>query len=159
MRHWQWSVDVRAVTYATLLTLHWLQKEGFINSEECSSKEYSKEDSLPDCNSILLNENDHVIEGKSGNGKIKLDKNEKICDNEDESRRTDIKIKQRNNKEMEVKKGKKDNIEKGEKIGRIDNDYYNRHSEWILNTRKYCFKNYGNSELFSDGNSRLKEGE
>lgn len=156
MRHWQWSLDVRTVTYATLVTLHWLQKEGFLNSEECSSKECSEEHSLPDCNSTLLNGNDHDVKIKSGTVKIKTDENENICDNEDENNRNDIKVNVKINREMEVKKRRKENLEKGEKMGRTGNEYYNRHSEWMLNARKYCFKTYGNSELLFDENSKVK---
>jgi hypothetical protein len=159
VRHWQWSLDVRTVTYATLVTLHWLQKEGFLNSEECSPMEYSKEHSWPNCNSTFLNENDHDVKIKNGTEKIKTDKNENICDNEDENKKNGIKVNQKINREMEVKKRRKENVEKGEGMGRFGNDYYNRHSEWIINARKYCFKAYGNFELFSDENTKVKEGE
>ena len=159
VRHWQWSLDVRTVTYATLVTLHWLQKEGFLSSEECSSKECSKEHSLPDCISILLDGNDHDMKRKNGTGILKSDKNEYICDNENENNKNDSEVKIRKKKEMEKRSRRKENIEKGEKMGRMGNDYYNRHSEWIINARKYCFKTFGNSELFPDENLRVKEGE
>ena len=159
MRHWQWSLDVRTVTYATLLTLHWLQKEGFLNSEECSSKESSKEHSLPDCNSNLFNGNDHDIKVKNGNEKIRTDKNENVRDKKGENRKNNINLDLRKKKEMEVKKRRKENIVIGEIMGRFGNDYYNRHSEWILNARKYCFESYGNPELSSDENLRIKKGD
>jgi hypothetical protein len=159
VRHWQWSLDVRTVTYATLVTLHWLQKEGFLHSEEGSSQERSTERSLPDCDFILLNGNDHDVKIKNGTGKLKTDKNENMCDNEDENIEKDSEVKIRKKKEMEKRNRKKENIEIGERMGRFGNEYYNRHSEWILNARKYCFESYGNSELFSDENSRVREGE
>ena len=155
MRLWQWGLDVRAVTYATLITLRWLQVEGFLHSEECSSSSSSSSSSSKECstsnrNSNFSSEDDHDIRNKSNSEKVKNTTNE---DQNDNNNNPDKKINENTeekNTSKNLNKKMNEKVEKNVQIGRNGNDYFNRHSQWISNARKICLKISENTKSFPD---------
>ena len=154
MRLWQWGLDVRAVTYATLITLRWLQVEGFLHSEECFSSSSSKECSTSNKNSNFSNKNDHDIQNESSCEKVinTTDENQNDSKNNFDNI-NDNKIKENieeKNRSKNLKKKMNEKVKKSVQIGRNGNDYFNRHSQWMSNARKICSKISESTESFSD---------
>ena len=145
VRLWQWGLDVRAVTYATLITIRWLQEEGFLHSEEYSSSISTEEECSPsNNNSSFSNKNDHDIQYDSSSGKVINITNKNQYGNDDNSDIEEKKISKKMVKKMNEK------VKKSEQIGRNGNDYYNCHSQWISKAQKICFKISENIQSSSD---------